>query len=223
MRAELWETLCQSLIQVVAIRIYSSNFAIHELVLRCGSLKSVARQLHGIPSIVDVGEDLYGNHGLRVLRHFVYGRQLANNIVHSEPNLLPSSRLVLLLCRVVYDGSSQIVRALARPSSSSSRSPCTPDGGGDNEDLGESGACGVVGAAAALRGAMLTKTFKYIRQRLFSKIQTECSVSKSQSRQANVASDNISVQFLMSAAGDTLDVFIYSSDTTVQGNLSSYS
>jgi hypothetical protein len=54
--------------------IYGSDFAIHELVLRCGSLKSVARQLHGIPSIVDVSEDLYRNHSLRVLCHFVYGR-----------------------------------------------------------------------------------------------------------------------------------------------------
>jgi hypothetical protein len=61
--------------------INSSDFAIHELVLCCSSLKPVSRQLHGIPSIVNVGEDLHGNHGLRMLRHFVYGRQLVDDIV----------------------------------------------------------------------------------------------------------------------------------------------
>lgn len=61
--------------------IYGGDLAIHELVLRCGSLEPIPRQLHGIPSIVDVGEDLDRNHGLCVLRHFIYRRQLADDIV----------------------------------------------------------------------------------------------------------------------------------------------
>jgi hypothetical protein len=35
----------------------------------------------------------------------------------------------------------RLYSALARPSSSSSRSPCTPDGAGDWEDRGESSPC----------------------------------------------------------------------------------
>jgi hypothetical protein len=61
--------------------IYSGNFPIHELVLRGGSFKPVTGQLHGIAGIVDVSKDLDGDHGLGVLRHFIYSRQLANDVV----------------------------------------------------------------------------------------------------------------------------------------------
>ena len=61
--------------------IYSGNFPIHELVLGGGSFKSITSQLHGIPGIVDISKDLDGNHGLGVLRHFIYSGQLANDVV----------------------------------------------------------------------------------------------------------------------------------------------
>ena len=44
----------------------------------------------------------------------------------------------------------RLYRAFASPRSSSSRSPCTPDGGGDSDIRGESGAGGCIGLAAPL-------------------------------------------------------------------------
>ena len=96
-----------------------------------------------------------------MLSHFINCCEMADYIVPAEQPALDGSqkkhKLVLKfytrsptcfpppgLSRSFVESLMTVVprlyRALARPRSSSSRSPCTPDGGGDWDERGESGA-----------------------------------------------------------------------------------
>ena len=112
--------------------IYSSNLSVHELIFSGCSLESLTSQLHRISRIVNVRKDLNWNRCLGVLCHLVQDREMSNHVVseecmgltavtcgsvralplHPEPNLLPTSRLVLFFSRVIYDSSTQIVKSI---------------------------------------------------------------------------------------------------------------
>lgn len=57
------------------------DFPIHKLILRCGSLKPLPRQLHGIPGVVNVGKYLEGYHCRDVLCHFINGTKVVDDLV----------------------------------------------------------------------------------------------------------------------------------------------
>ena len=57
------------------------DFAIHKLILSRSTLEPFSRELHRVAAVVDVRQDLHGDHGVYVLRHVVDGREMADHIV----------------------------------------------------------------------------------------------------------------------------------------------
>ena len=135
------------------------DFRIHKLVLGRSSLDSLFRKLHWIPSVVNVCQNLAGNHSSDIVRHIVQAREVVNHVVstgkneirfsgsprrHSHTHTLAPTCLTPPFSRSFVESLITVVprlySALTSPLSSISRSPWSPGGGGDSDARGESGA-----------------------------------------------------------------------------------
>lgn len=60
------------------------NLAIHKLIFGCRPLYPLLGQLHRIPRIVNISQDLHWDHRPDVLSHVIYGRQMVYDVVSSQ-------------------------------------------------------------------------------------------------------------------------------------------
>ena len=78
----IWNTQLRSLEKYPGVHTYLDrlDLPIHKLVLRSCSLESLPCEVHGIPRVVDLLQDLHGNHSLNMVRQFVNVGKMVNHV-----------------------------------------------------------------------------------------------------------------------------------------------